>query len=113
MYLRNAERMKKFKAQQPYLAVLQKAKPQLRKAVIQHGDKQLINCLRLTCYNILRGNIKLKRTDRNRLAKQKQSLLRIVKAKPEAAKKILANQRGGFISALLPIISGIAGKLFG
>ena len=105
--------MKVLKKNRAYFEVLQNAKPRLRKAIIRHADKQLINCLRLTCYNILRGNLKLRPRDRTKLHPYRRTLHSLVRSNPTKARHILLNQKGGFIPTLIPaIVAGIS-ALFG
>ena len=105
--------MKTLKKNRAYFEVLRDAKPTLGKAIICHLDKQLINCFRLVCYNILRGNLKLKPRDQTKLRPYRNTLHRLVKSKPDAARRMLVNQKGEFLGTIIPAIIAGVSALFG
>ena len=105
------ENMNIVKQHHPFLKVLQKARPSVRKAIIKHADRSLIHCFRLICYNILRGNIKLKPRDRKQLVRHRIRLRKIAYTKnPNTVKKVLLQRGGGngFLTNLFSrIITGV------
>lgn len=101
--------MNTVKQQRPFLEVLRKARPTVRKAILKHADKSLIHCFRLICYNILRGNIKLKPRDRIRLGKHRNSLRKIAYTKNANIVKRELQQRGGFLGKIIDGIKWLFG----
>ncbi len=99
------------------LQLLQKAKPNQRKQLIQASNGEFIRLLCECCHNVLQGNVSLTPT-RKRTLKRYACILRKLasrndKDKSLARKKDLLVQHGGFLPALLAPIVGIAGGLIG
>ena len=98
------------------LHYLLKAKPVIRKAIIDNADCSLISCICECAKNILQGNIILKSKEKRNLAKHKQHLRQVIKKSVPLKEKKRIIQKGGFLSALLaPLASMVVpliSKLF-
>ena len=79
-----------------------------RRHLIKHFPPKAIRAIDSCCKNALRGNIPLKRTQKNKLRKYKKHIKALIKPKTSMSrkKKILV-QNGGFLSVLLPALAGI------
>ena len=97
----------------PLLRHLSKAKPNMIKAVIKTGDKDLINVFCECALNVLRGVVPLTKVQRSRLTRYKGCLRDLVNKRTSNLRKRQILQRGGFLGALLPPIIGILGGLLG
>lgn len=86
--------------------VLAEASPKLRKAILQHADKPLIQTLTEAVCNTLSGDIPLKKNVQKQLQKYKAPLRSIAcpKSKWKAKQRVLI-QHGGFLPILMPIIA--------
>ena len=63
--------------------------------------------------NVLNGNIPVSEEERKRLKKHKYCLRELVKKKISDKQRKHLIQEGGFLGALIPILGGLVGKLFG
>jgi hypothetical protein len=92
-----------------FLNLLANAKPKYRKSLIKSADKQFIKAICEGTLNLLNGNIPLSEEDKILLNKYKSKLRKLIKKSNIEDKKIILNQRGGFLNILLPaIIGGLA-----
>ena len=57
-----------------YLKALCKCKPAARKAILEHADRELINCICECIDNILKGNIKISKVHKKRLGRSTKVL---------------------------------------
>ena len=91
---------------------LYKAKPKLRKAVLECADKDTIHCLCECCYNILNGNIPLSPQHKKALSRYRKDI-RFLGSKSGAVKKKqqLLAQKGGLVSAVLAPLLAVAASL--
>ena len=97
------------------LRLLTKAKPKVRKALLQNADSDLIRSICECSYNVLQGNVPLNKREKNKLKKYKKELRYLVKKGPtlKQKKKRIIVQKGGFLTALIaPILGGILSSLF-
>ena len=62
----------------PYLQVLVKSKPKLRKLLVEHGPPSLITAICECALNLLKGVIPLTPPQKRRLRKRNSSLIRKV-----------------------------------
>lgn len=98
------------------LRFLKKAKRKHRSSFLKTAPTDVILCLCDCAHNVLRGNIHLKKKDRDSLRRYKKALRQLTEKKSgvEKKRKFLI-QKGGFLPYLLgPIISaagGIIGNL--
>jgi hypothetical protein len=97
----------------PYLHVLIKSKPKLRKLLIEHGPPSLITSICECALNLLKGVIPLTPGQKRRLARYKAHLRGLANKKvSRKKKKQLLNQKGGnLIKALLPPVLSVLGSL--
>ena len=98
-----------------YLRFLNNAKPKQANFVIDDANKDLLLCICEIVNNILEGNIKLKPKERNKLRKYKKTLHQLIdkRIKLKDKRKLIKNQKGGFLPAVIAPILGIAASLLG
>ena len=89
-----------------------KAKPQLRKVILQNAEKETIQCLCECCYNILNGNIPLTPQQRKSLARYSREF-RFLGSKTGTlkTKRDMLAQKGGLLSAVLGPLLAVAASL--
>lgn len=105
----------RLKAHAPYLHVLANGSAKQREGILHGADRELIYCLCECALNILRGNVKLSNTQKNKLRKFKSNLRILADKKVGLAnkRKLLLRQRGGWVASLIaPILGSLAGLLF-
>ena len=91
------------------IKLLASSKPNLTKAIIKEGDKDLIFCLAEIALNILRGNVPLTPHHKTKLCKHKTALRTLVKTKTSLKRKRQILQSGGFLGAVLgPLLGTLA-----
>ena len=97
----------------PYLHVLVKSKPKLRKLLIEQGPPSLITSICECALNLLKGVIPLTPRQKRHLARHKTHLSGLANKKvSRKKKKKLLNQKGGnLIKALLPPVLSVLGSL--
>jgi hypothetical protein len=97
-----------------FLKILQKASPKQRKAIIATGSQDLILCISEIVDNVLKGNVKLSPKQKKQLSRYKAILRQLGNKKLKATiRRKLLVQKGGFLSALLGPVIGIAAGLIG
>ena len=106
------------KRQAPLLLALAKAHPHICKAILHGADKDLLHCLSECALNILKGNVKLKPSDKARLTKYRQKLRKVADKRVSLKQKHKMVQTGGFTPALLapllaPLIAPLAKRAVG
>jgi len=95
--------MKRVEAKIPELKLLSTCKTKLRKAILLNSDADLIKVLRDCVYNVLKGNVKLKKEESERLDKYKSDLRKFVYEKGNVKKKrTFLIQKGGWLPLLIP-----------
>ena len=105
---------KKLKRTIPYLRLLMVAPPQNRVKMLKSYPSFVVDDMVETLYNILAKNIKLRNPKYLKLIKSKRrvmSKLYKVARQPKERKKVILNQRGGFIGAIIPLIASALGGL--
>ena len=97
----------------PYLQVLAKCKPKLRKLLIEHGPADLIATICECSLNLLRGVVPLKPSQKRRLVRYKKHLRSLANKKvSRRKKKQFINQKGGnLLTALLTPVLSVLGSL--
>ena len=97
----------------PYLQVLAKSKPRLRKMLMQHAPKEVLYAICECSLNILKGVIPLTQRQKRRLAHYKTHLRSLANKKVSTKrKKLYLNQKGGnLLAALLPPVLTVLGSL--
>ena len=94
------------------LHVLESAKPNLRKTIIQNGDNELIKCLSDCAHNIRKGHIKLTPIQEKCLSRHCRFLDQLTNNKTSLKQKRKVLQKGGFLPALLAPIIGVLGSIY-
>ncbi len=103
------------KKQAHTLLSLHKCKPTQRKAMLSSVGNDIIKALSEASYNTLRGNIPLSSAQFRRLKKHKQ-MMRTMAHKSislREKRRLLVNQKGGFLPALIPILASTVGGILG
>ena len=97
----------------PYLQVLVKSKPKLRKLLINNVPEEVITAICECSLNLLKGVIPLTPGQKRRLARHKTHLRALVdKRVSRKRKRASLNQKGGvLLSALLPPVLTVLGSL--
>ena len=94
--------------------LLYKAKPKVRKAILANADPSVIRSICECCYNVLKGNVPMSKSQKARLRRYKNTLRFMVDRSRglQQKKKRIVVQQGGFLPALLaPIIGGVLSSL--
>lgn len=103
---------KRLNSHKHILHVLGTARPKMRKAILNHADRSLVQTLTECVYNVLNGNIPLSACAVKKLSRFRSKLRSAVspKHKKWQGRKNYFVQHGGFLSVLLPLIgSAISG----
>ena len=99
----------------PYLQILAKCKPKVRKVLIEHGPSDLILCICECCYNVLKGTVPLTKRQKQHLSRYKKHLRGLANKKISRVKKrrLLTQQKGGgnLLTALLPPVLSVLSSL--
>lgn len=98
-------------AQLPKLTELSKATPKNRRKILEKANLELIKSIVECIENVLKGNIELKKKCKEKLVRYKSILRKIFSSgnKLRTKKKIIVQNGGGFLPALLvPVISILA-----
>ena len=108
-----SEGTSRLKRQVPLLLVLAKAHPSVCKTILRSADRDLLQCLSECALNILKGNVKLKPSDKARLTKYRQKLRKVADKRVSLIEKHNIVQTGGFALALMaplmaPLIAPLA-----
>ena len=100
-----------------HLHCLSKASPITCKAILKCADAGLIRCLCECVLNILKGNVAISPSQKQKLSQHKKSLRKLIDKREGLKKKKKILQKGGFLGALIPaiapIITNLLGGLFG
>ena len=104
---------KRMRGSLPYLEVLAKSKPKLRKVLIDNVPATVITAICECCLNLLKGVIPLTPRQKRRLARYKAHLRALANKKvSRKKKKQYLNQKGGcLLTALLPPVLGVLTSL--
>lgn len=85
-----------------------------RRGMLTAGGRRLQKAIREVCFNLLKGNIKLAPRQLVKLRRYKRQIRALALKKTTLKKRIVLNQKGGFLQALLPIaISTLSSLLSG
>lgn len=91
------------------LKILAQPKNKYKNTIIASADKHLIKTICEGIYNLLRGNISISDSDKEKLKKYKNTLRKLVEKSSINTKKKILIQKGGFLQFLLPaVITGIS-----
>ena len=104
---------KRMKGSLPYLQVLVKSKPRLRKILIDNVPDSVITAICECCLNLLKGVISLTSPQKRRLARHKTHLRALANKKvSRKKKKQYLNQKGGnLLTALIPPVLAVLSSL--
>ena len=106
--------LKNVLAQQQLLQSIANSKSKYQKICINIGDKNLIKAICDICSNILNKNIDISEVDRLKLKSYKKIIRELAQDSKISnhsidKKKLIINQKGGFLNILIPaVVSGIA-----
>ena len=105
---------KRMKGSLPFLQILAKANPKLRKILIKKVPESVITAICECCLNTLKGVIRLTPRQKRRLAPYKTQLRALANRKvSRKCKKTYLMQRGGaLLPFVLPVALGSLGSLF-
>ena len=105
---------KRMKGNLPYLQILAKVKPKLRKILIENIPESVITAICECCLNTLKGVIPLTPRQKRRLAPYKTQLRALANRKvSRKRKKTYLTQIGGaLLPFVLPAALGALGSLF-
>lgn len=94
------------------MRVIYKSSPKLRKAIIKELPNDAVRCFGECSHNVIKGNVKLGRSQKRQLSRYKNQLRRLAsKATSIPEKRRVLTQNGGLPLALLAPIISIAGSL--
>ena len=85
---------------------------QKRNRIIDEGGMELVHCICDCVHNVLQDNIPVNDIEKDRLGKHKECLRKLANKKTSYIEKKHLIQEGGFLGALIPILSGLVEKLF-
>jgi len=107
--------MRRLRKHLPLLRVIAGSRrPKQCQSLLQHADKEFVECLCECIQNVTQGNLHIDKHRRQRLVKHKGLLRRIIdKRTGLRRKRKLLTQSGGFLPLLLAPIIGLAGSLIG
>ena len=101
---------------------LTEASPKYRKKMIREAPKGVVDCISECCHNVLKGNVQLSDAQKRHLHSRRQQLRQLADKKVSVCKKkIILNQKGGFLplmflapllaKTILPLASQIIRKI--
>ena len=101
---------------------LTEASPKYRKKMIREAPKGVVDCISECCHNVLKGNVRLSDAQKRHLHSRRQQLRQLADKKVSVCKKkIILNQKGGFLplmflapllaKTILPLASQIIRKI--
>lgn len=94
----------RIKANTPFLHLLARSGPKRRKNLLKQATKEELSAIFEICLNILRGNLNIKGKDYTKLKRQRQLIRKLADKKVSVKqKKVLVNQKGGFIGTLAAV----------
>ena len=80
-----------------------------RKQLLTQGGKSLQKGIREICFNVLKGTVPLSAVQKQNLQKHARFVRELGKKKTSHKRRIVVEQRGGFLPALLiPMLMGLA-----
>lgn len=100
---------KNIESQMGMLNNLAIANKKMRNNIIKNADPKLIKSICECCLNTLHGRVKLDPDHLNKLRKYRSTFRALSNKSSIKAKKILLQQKGGFLPVLLPsVIAGLS-----
>ena len=111
---RGMPKQSKVKQHLPFLCTCFKSNGKQRKDMISHANKGQMEAIGEIALNLLKGNIVIPNSSFTRLKPHKSKLLYLTRKKPSLKqKKLVLNQKGGFLPALASLIAPLAVDLLG
>lgn len=96
----------------PFFQALIKAPSNTRNRILKTLPQFVVDDICEILFNVIGGKIKLDKKKLNILNKHKNALLKLKNTKSKIGRrKLIYNQKGGFIGALLPVIASIIGGI--
>lgn len=91
------------------LRALHHLTPEQRRLVICKADKSLIHCISECILNVLRGNVTINKSQKKNLKKHAIHLRKLTSRKStlQGRKKIIVQNGGGLLAALLPVLATV------
>ena len=104
---------KRMKGNLPYLQILAKCKPKLRKVIIEHGPTDIIISICECAYNLLKGTVLISTNQKRHLSRHKEHLRTLANKKISRTKKkkLLTQKGGNVLAALLPPVLSVLRSL--
>ena len=104
---------KRMEGSLPYLQILMKCKPKIRKVILEHGPTDLLLSICESCYNVLKGTIPLSKRQKQRLSRHKKHLTDLANRKVSRLRKrrLLTQKGGNLLAALLPPVLEVLSSL--
>lgn len=96
----------------PYLRILLSAPLRERGKTLMALPDFVVNDIIEILYNVVMGNVTVHRTKLTKLRKNQRVVLNILNAKTlKQRRRIINKQKGGFLGALIPIVSAVLGSI--
>ena len=92
----------------PLIPFLQANQRQRRRLLNQ---RRIVSCLCEVVQNVLKGHVKLSRGQKQRWARHKHKLRRLVNRRTTTPQRMRLIQKGGFIPLLIPLATKLLGGL--
>jgi hypothetical protein len=93
------------------LKVISKSK-KYRDAILHKADKELVAAICECVHNIIKGNLPIKRKDREQLLKFRKILHKLLQKRNFKQKKKILIQHGAFLNVLVPlVVTGLSSLL--
>ena len=108
------ESLTRLKRNYPFILGLRDGSPGNRKLILKRASSDLIKCLADICENIVNGHIIMPERQKKCLSKHKKIIRRMADKKigiRQKRKELI--QKGGFIQAIIPVVSIVASILSG
>ena len=104
---------KRMRGSLPYLQVIVKSKPKLRKLLIDNVPENVITAICECSLNLLKGVIPVTPRQKRRLVRHKTHLRALANKKVlrKRKKRLLSQKGGGLLTALLPPVLSVLGSL--
>ena len=96
----------------PLLQYLKTLSDSELKKVIKGGSQELLFTLSELCLNLLRGNVKLTNSQIVKLSPYRKAIVKLAQKKPSLKqRKLILNQNGGMVGALLTLVASLIGPI--
>ena len=105
---------KRLKDSLPFLQVLIRCKPKLRKAILEHGPGHVLMSICECSHNVLKGVIPLTPSQKQRMSRYKKHLRTLADKKVSRVRKrrLLSQKGGNILTILIPtVLSAISSLL--